>query len=100
MLCKCQVIEKENSCWIIYLSDCIDGHQCFGPFNSKYEVDSYLKEYLEPYIQKQIEYFDFEHPETKNLKTKIPDKPYKCKSWDFEDYKILAWRNAGFRSRR
>lgn len=99
MPCKCQIIEKENNCWIIAVSECIEGKECFGPFYSKYEVDAYFKEYLSKYISKK-EIYDFEHPETKKLIASIKNPPFKYRYWDFEDYKVMAWRNAGFRSRR
>jgi len=99
MTCKCQVIEKENNCWIIALSECIDGYQLFGPFESKYEVEAYIKQYLESNIT-TTEFYDFEHPDVKILINKMKGAPFKNKYWDFEDYKILAWRCSGFRSRR
>jgi hypothetical protein len=99
MKCKCQIIEKENNVWIITLSGCVSGHQSFGPFESKYEVEAYLKEYLQPYITPP-EYYDFEHPETRPLLSSIKNPPFKERLWDFESYKIMAWRNAGFRSRK
>jgi hypothetical protein len=99
MKCKCQIIEKENNVWVIALSGCVAGHESFGPFESRYEVDAYLNEYLLPYIS-SIHYYDFEHPETRELINSIKSTPHKNKLWDFESYKIMAWRNAGFRSRK
>lgn len=99
MSCKCQIIEKENNSWIIAVSECIDGYQCFGPFTNKHEVDAYLKQYLSKF-KIITEYYDFEHPENKFILDSIKTPPYKNKYWDFEDYKVMAWRNAGFRSRR
>jgi len=99
MHCKCQIIEQENNSWIIALSECVEGCKVFGPFNSKYEVDGYIDTFLKSHV-KQKEYYDFEHPENRKELNKINAPPHKCKYWDFEDYKVLAWRNAGFRSRR
>jgi hypothetical protein len=99
MKCECQIIEKENNVWVVAVSKCIEGYNCFGPFESKYEVEGYIKQYLEPYIA-SIRYYDFEHPDTRALLNKIDGPAFKSKYWDFEDFKILAWRNAGFRSRK
>lgn len=99
MSCKCQIIEKENNSWIIAVSECVEGHECFGPFSSKYEVDAFFNEYLSKHVSAK-ECYDFEHPEKSNLIKKIKSPPFKYKLWDFEDYKVMAWRNAGFRSRK
>jgi antirestriction protein len=99
MQCRCQIIEQENNSWIIALSECINGCQVFGPFSSKYEVDAYIKTYLDSYVNHK-EFYDFEHPDNRRELNKVKGPPYKYRYWDFEDYKVLAWRNAGFRSRR
>lgn len=99
MLCKCYIIEVENKKWIIAFSECVEAHHSFGPFSDYWEAESYLKQYLSIY-SKSPRKIDFEHPERQDLLKSIKGPPYKHKYWDFEDFKVMAWRNAGFRSRR
>jgi len=99
MLCRCYIIEVENNKWLIALSECIEAHGLFGPFSSFWEADSYYLEYLSKYSLKPLR-IDFEHPERADILRSIKGPPFKLKYWDFEDYKVMAWRNAGFRSRR
>lgn len=98
MNCKCYIIESENKKWLIAFSECIEAHHSFGPFDSFWEAEAYQREYLSKYSLKPQK-IDFEHPERQSILKAIIGKPYKSRYWDFEDYKVMAWRNAGFRSR-
>jgi hypothetical protein len=99
MICRCYIIEVENNKWLIAFSECVEAHSSFGPFHSFWEAESYHMEYLSKYSLKPLK-IDFEHPERAEILRSIKGPPFKLKYWDFEDYKVMAWRNAGFRSRR
>lgn len=93
---KCQIVEIENNKWLLLLNE-DQNKKCFGYFCSKDEGEAYCKNYFGE-IRKSI--IDFEHPENRVVCSKIEHPPEKHRLWDFEDYKVMAWRNAGFRSRR
>ena len=99
MLCKCHIIEFENKKWMIAFSECIESHRTFGPFDSFWEAEGYWMAYLSKYSLKPL-VIDFEHSERAVLINALKGPPHKDKYWDFEDFKVMAWRNAGFRSRK
>ena len=100
MLCACEIIEIENNSWVLSFSECIEGHMNFGPFNSSDEARYYCKNYFGDKYFNLVDVIDFEHPRNRSIVRNINSPPFKDRYWDFEDYKILAWRNAGFRSRK
>lgn len=99
MHCNCNIIETQNNVWVLNFSECIEGHMTFGPFRSSDEARYYCKNFFGDFYFKTAKIIDFEHPQGQNLRITIKGPPFKHRYWDFEDYKILAWRNAGFRSR-
>lgn len=99
MNCKCEIIEYQNNHWVAAFDECLDASEKHGPFHSKYEVEAYLQQYFPAHKIEKV-YLDFEHPDNKKTLQKYREPMFKYRHWDFEDYKILAWRNAGFRSRK
>jgi hypothetical protein len=63
------------------------------------EASYYVKEYF-PRFTKMYSVIDFEHPGHRDKVISIKGPPFRERLWDFEDYKAMAWRNAGFRSRK
>jgi len=99
MECKCELVEIQNGEWFVAFSECIRGYQLFGPFKSKMEASYYVQEYF-PRFTKMYSVIDFEHPMHREKVISIKGPPFRERLWDFEDYKAMAWRNAGFRSRK
>ena len=99
MSCSCYILELENSRWIIAFSECFENNYTYGHFGSFWEAESYYKQYLSRSAIKPQK-IDFEHPEWLDVMSMVRGQPFKERYWDFEDYKVMAWRNAGFRSRR
>jgi hypothetical protein len=99
MKCSCYILELESSQWIISFTECFENNFTYGYFGSFWEAEGYYKEYLSRSGIKPQK-VDFEDPEWLDVMSSVRGQPFKQKYWDFEDYKVMAWRNAGFRSRR